>query len=301
MALINTGSFGKALWPGINKWYGDSYAEFQTEYDKIFTKNTSRKAFEEDVGTSMFGLAQQKGEGQAISYDSAQQGFIDRYTHVTYGLGFVITKEMVEDDLYDVIGKKRASALAFSMRQTKELLAANVLNNGFSGGPTYGDGVSLLNASHPNVAGGTWANQLSAAADLSEASLEQAVIDMGKYTDDRGKRIAVRPMKLVVPVDLVFEADKIMKTEYEVGTANNTVNVVRSKFPGGVVVNHYLTDTDAWFILTDVKDGMKYFERRGDSFTQDDDFDTDNAKFKATARYSFGCTDKRSIYGSPGV
>jgi hypothetical protein len=301
MALINTGSFGKALWPGINKWYGDSYAEFQTEYDKIFTKNTSRKAFEEDVGTSMFGLAQQKGEGQAVSYDSAQQGFIDRYTHVTYGLGFVITKEMVEDDLYDVIGKKRATALAFSMRQTKELLGANILNNGFSGGPTYGDGVSMLNSAHPNVAGGTWSNILSTAADLSEAALEQAVIDMGKYTDDRGKRIAVRPTKLVVPVDLVFEADKIMKTEYEVGTANNTVNVVRSKFPGGVVVNHYLTDVDAWFILTDIKDGMKYFERRGDSFTQDDDFDTDNAKFKATARYSFGCTDKRSIYGSPGV
>lgn len=298
---INTGSFGKALWPGINKWYGDAYTEFSTEYDKIFTKNTSRKAFEEDVGTSMFGLAQQKGEGQAISYDSAQQGFIDRYTHVTYGLGFIITKEMVEDDLYDVIGKKRSQALAFSMRQTKELLAANVLNNGFTGGPTYGDGVSLLNASHPNVAGGTYANQLSAAADLSEAALEQAVIDLGKYTDDRGKRIAVRPTKIVVPVDLVFEADKIMKTEYEVGTGNNTVNVVRSKFPGGVVVNHYLTDVDAWFILTDIKDGMKYFERRADSFTQDDDFDTDNAKFKATARYSFGCTDKRSIYGSPGV
>jgi hypothetical protein len=301
MALINTGSFGKALWPGINKWYGDSYAEFQTEYDKIFTKNTSRKAFEEDVGTSMFGLAQQKGEGQSVSYDTAQQGFIDRYTHVTYGLGFIITKEMVEDDLYDVIGKKRASALAFSMRQTKEVLGANILNNGFTGGPTYGDGVSLLNASHPNVAGGTWSNILSAAADLSEAALEQAVINMGKYTDDRGKRIAVRPQKLVVPVDLVFEADKIMRTEYEVGTANNTVNVVRSKFPGGVVVNHYLTDTDAWFILTDIKDGMKYFERRADSFTQDDDFDTDNAKFKATARYSFGCTDKRSIFGSPGV
>ena len=298
---INTGSFGKALWPGINKWYGDAYAEFATEYDKIFTKNTSRKAFEEDVGTSMFGLAQQKGEGQSISYDTAQQGFIDRYTHVTYGLGFIITKEMVEDDLYDVIGKKRSQALAFSMRQTKELLAANVLNNGFTGGPTYGDGVSLLHASHPNVAGGVYANILSAAADLSEAALEQAVIDLGKYTDDRGKRIAVRPQKIVVPVDLVFEADKIMQTQYEVGTANNTVNVVRSKFPGGVVVNHYLTDTDAWFILTDIKDGMKYFERRADSFTQDDDFDTDNAKFKATARYSFGCTDKRSIYGSPGV
>ena len=160
MALINTGSFGKALWPGINKWYGDAYSEFPVEYDKIFTKNTSRKAWEEDVGTSMFGLAKQKGEGIPVSYDTAQQGFIDRYTHVTYGLGFVITKEMVEDDLYDVIGKKRASALAFSMRQTKEILAANILNLGFTGGPTYGDGKALLVSDHPNVAGGTWSNIL---------------------------------------------------------------------------------------------------------------------------------------------
>lgn len=298
MAIINSGSFGKALWPGINKWYGDAYKEFATEYDRIFTKYTSRKAFEEDVGTSMFGLAQQKGEGQGVSYDTAQQGFVDRYSHVTYALGFVITKEMVEDDLYDVIGKKRSQALAFSMRQTKENLAANVLNKAFSG-PTYGDGVVLCSASHPNVAGGTWSNTQS--ADISEAALEQCVIDLGKYTDDRGKRIAVRPQKLIVPTDLEFEANKIMQTQYEVGTANNTVNVVRGKFPGGVIVNHYLTDVDSWFVITDVADGLKYFERRADTFTMDDDFDTDNAKFKATARYSFGCTDKRAIYGGAGV
>lgn len=298
---INTGSFGKALWPGINAWYGQAYKEYPVEWTEIFKKNTSRKAWEEDVGTSMFGLAQQLGEGAAVSYDSAQQGFIDRYQHVTYGLGFQITKIMVEDDLYDVIGKKRAQALAFSMRQTKEIVGANILNRAFNPLFTYGDGVSLINATHPNVAGGTWSNTLAVAADLSEAALEQATIDIAKYTNDRGMKVAFKAQKLVVPVDLIYEADKILKTEYEVGTNNNTVNVIRSKFPGGAVVNHYLTDTDAWFIITDCPDGMKYFERRADSFSQDDDFDTDNAKFKATARYSFGCTDKRAIYGTVGA
>jgi phage major head subunit gpT-like protein len=301
MAVINTGSFGKALWPGINAWYGQAYKEFPVEWSEIFTKNTSRKAFEEDVGTSMFGLAQQVGEGNPISYDSATQGFVDRYQHVQYGLGFQITKIMVEDDQYDVIGKKRAQALAFSMRQTKEIVAANILNRAFNASYTYGDGVELISGVHPNVAGGTWSNELAVAADLSEAALEQATIDIGKYTNDRGLRVAFMPKKLIVPIDLVYEADKIMKTEYEVGTNNNTVNVVRSKFPGGVVVNHYLTDTDAWFILTDCPDGMKYFERRADTFAMDDDFDTDNAKYKATARYSFGVTDKRSIYGTEGA
>jgi hypothetical protein len=299
MALINSGSFGKALWPGVNAWYGATYSEFPTEYDKIFTKNTSRKAFEEDISISGLGLALQMGEGSPVSYDSMQQGYIDRYQHVKYGLGFAISKEIVEDDQYDVVGKKKAQALAFSMRQTKEIIGANVLNRAFSGSYTYGDGVALIVNNHPNVAGGTWSNVQ--AADLSEAALEQACIDIQKYTDDRGKKIAVKPKTLIVPVDLDFEANKIMQTQYEVGTDNNTVNIVRGRFPGGIVVNHYLTDTDAWFILTDVADGMKYFERRGDSFAMDDDFDTDNAKFKATARYSFGCTDKRSIYGSAGV
>lgn len=298
---INTGLFGKALWPGVNEWYGDVYNEFPVEWDKIFTKNTSRKAYEEDVGVSMFGLAQQVGEGQGVSYDQAQQGFIERYTHVKYGLGFIITKEMVEDDLYDVIGKKKAGALAFSMRQTKEVVAANILNRAFNASFTFGDGVTLLNTAHPNVAGGTWSNRMAVDSDISEAALEQAYIDMGKYTNDRGLRIAVKPKTLVVPVDLIFEADKILKTEYEVGTNNNTINAVRSRYPSGATVNHYLTDTDAWFIVTDCPDGMKYFERRADSFSNDDDFDTDNAKFKAMARYSFGATDKRGIYGTPGA
>jgi hypothetical protein len=301
MATMNTGSFGKALWPGVNQWYGKAYTEFDVEWDKIFTKRSSRKNFEEDISVSSFGLAAQKGEGAAVSYDAEQQGFIDRYTHVVYALGFIITKELVEDDLYDVAGERKAKGLAFSMRQTKEVVAANILNRAFNTSYTYGDGKELLNSARPNVAGGTWSNIIAVAADLSEAALEQACIDIGKYTNDRGLRIAVKPQKLIVPVDLDFEANKIMDTQYEVGTNNNTVNLVRSRFPKGVVINHYLTDTDAWFILTNVPNGMTYFERRGDAFTMDEDFDTDNAKFKATARYSFGCSDKRSIYGSAGA
>lgn len=300
MAIVSS-DFAKALWPGVNAWYGQSYNEFQTEYDKIFTKETSRKAFEEDVGVSGFGLAIVKPEAGSISYDTALQGWIDRYQHVTYGLGFIISKELVEDDQYDVIGKKRAQALAMSMRQTKETVGANILNRAFNTSYLYGDGKALLVTDHPNIAGGTYSNRASPDVDISETSLEQMYIDMGKYTNDRGLRIAVKPQKLIVAVDNDFEANKIMQTEYEVGTANNTKNLVRSRIPGGVIVNHYLTDTDAWYCLTDVKDGLKYFERRGDSFDMDSDFDSDNAKYKATARYSFGCTDKRAIWGTQGA
>jgi hypothetical protein len=287
---INTGNFGKALWPGVNAWYGKAYSEFDTEYDKIFNTSTSKKAYEEDMSVSSFGLAQQKGEGSSISY-----------FHVTYGLGFTITKEMYEDDQYSVVGERKAKGLAMSMRQTKETVGANVLNRAFNASFTFGDGVSLVNPLHQNIKGGTWSNQIAVAADLSEAALEQACIDLGKYTNDAGLRIAVKPKKIIVPVDLDFEVKKILETNYEVGTDNNTVNVVRGRFPGGVFLNHYLTDTDAWFIITDVGNGMKYFERRADTFTMDDEFDTDNAKYKATARYSFGCSDKRSIYGSAGA
>lgn len=301
MATMTTGSFGKALWPGINTWYGKAYNEFDVEWSKIFTTRKSRKAFEEDVSLSSFGMAMQKAEGAPVSYDSEQQGFVDRYTHVVYSLGFIITKELVDDDLYDVAGERKAKGLAYSMRQTKEVVGANILNRAFNTSYTYGDGKALIVSDHPNVAGGTFSNVIAVAADISEAALEQACIDIGKYTNDRGLRIAVKPQKLIVPIDLDFEANKILETQYEVGTANNTVNLVRSRFPGGIVINHYLTDTDAWFILTDVPNGMTHFERNEDSFSQDDDFDTDNAKFKARGRYSFGCSDKRSIYGSPGA
>lgn len=298
---ITTGSFSKALWPGINAWYGKAYNEHKVEWTDLFDKYTSRKAFEEDVSVSSFGLAQVKGEGESVAYDTERQGFITRYQHVVYALGFVITREMVEDDLYDVVGERKAKGLAFSMRQTKEILAANVYNRAFNSTYTGGDGKELCATDHPNIAGGTYANELSTSADLSEAALEQACIDLMKFTNDRGLKISIMPQSLIVPVDLSFEADKIMKTEYEVGTANNTVNVVRSRFPGGVKVNHYLTDTDAWFIRTNAPDGMKYFERRGDNFDQDDDFDTENAKYKATFRCSFGWSDPRQVFGSPGA
>ena len=299
--MINTGSFGRALWPGINAWYGKAYDEFETEYDKIFKKYTSRKSREEDMSISSFALAIQTGEGAAVSYDTEQQGFNDIYQHAKYALGFIITKELYEDDQYDVVGERKARGLAFAMRQTKETVAANVLNRAFNTSYTFGDGKTLVNSAHPNIRGGTWSNTLAVAADISEVSLEQACIDIQHYTDDAGKKINVKPEKLIVPVELDFEVAKILKTEFEVGTSSNTVNVVRGRFPMGYHVNHYLTDTDAWFILTNVQNGMKYFERRAETFTMDDDFDTDNAKYKATARYSFGCSDKRAIYGSAGA
>jgi hypothetical protein len=299
---ITTGNFAKALWPGINAWYGKAYDEHKVEYTDLFDTFSMRKAWVEDVGISSFGLAQVKGEGASITYDTEQQGFITRYTPVVYALGFIITREMVEDDLYDVAGEKKAKALAFSMRQTKENIGANVYNRAFNSTYVGGDGKELLATDHPNVAGGTWSNELTTAADISEAAFEQAVIDIGKWQNDRGLRIAVRPQTLIVPVDLDFEANKIMRTEYEVGTANNTVNIVRGRFPGGVKINHYLTDTDAWFIRTNVQDGMKYFTRRSAEFDVDEsDFDTENAKYKATERYALGWTDPKALFGSPGA
>lgn len=302
MSIITSGSFAKALWPGVNAWYGKEYAEYSVEYDKLFSKFTSSKAFEEDVGVSSFGLAVLKSEGAPISYDSEKQGFITRYQHATFALGFVITREMMEDDQYDVVGQKKAQGLAFSMRQTKEVIGANVYNRAFNSSYTGGDGVSLINASHPNIKGGTFSNQIATASDLSEAALEQAVIDIAGFTNDAGLLIAVRPECLIIPRQLIFEAERILKTDRRVGTDNNDVNAIKTMgMIPEIIVNHYLTDIDAWFIRTDVKDGMKYFERRADSFEMDNDFDTENAKFKATSRYSFGWTDPRGLYGSAGA
>ena len=299
---INTGSFAKALWPGVNSWYGQAYDEHGVEYTDLFNTESSRKAFEEDMGTSMFGLASVKPEGTSIAYDTAQQGFLTRYTHVTYGLGFIITREMVDDDQYDVIGKKRAKGLAFSMRQTKEIVGANVYNRANSSTYTGGDGVELASSLHVNVAGGTYANETTAAT-LSEASLEDLVILMMKATNDRGLNIALTGQKLIVPSDLVFEADRILNSPLRVGTADNDLNALKNmgKFPGGVVVNHYLTSATKYFIRTNCPDGMKHFNRRSDDFGMDNDFDTDNAKYKATGRYSFGWTDPRGLYCNDGA
>jgi len=302
MSVINSGSFAKALWPGVNAWYGRAYDAYPEEYTKLFDKQTSNKAFEEDVGVSSFGLAVQKSEGAPISYDSERQGFITRYQHAVYALGFIITREMMEDDQYDVIGKRKAEGLAFSMRQTKEVIGANVYNRAFNSAYTGGDGASLISASHANIKGGTWSNQIATAADISEASLEQACIDIAGFTNDAGLLIAVRPEALVIPRQLIFEAKRILGTDGRVGTDNNDLNAIKTlgSIPS-VITNHFLTDTDAWFIKTNVQNGMKYMERRADSFDMDNDWDTENAKFKATARYSFGWTDPRALYGSAGA
>lgn len=301
--IMNTSSFAKALWPGVNAWYGRTYDEWAVEHTALFDTFKSSRAWEEDVGTSGFGLAIVKPEGQAIQMDSERQAFITRYSHVVYALGFIVTREAFDDDLYDVVGQRRAQALAFSMRQTKETVAANVYNRAFNSSYVGGDGKELLATDHPNFAGGTWANELTTAADLSEASLEQACIDISKWTNDRGLRIHVQQQCLIIPTDLEFEANRIMKAEYRVGTNLNDPNALKmlQKFPKGICVNHYLTDTDAWFIRTNVQHGMKHWERRADSFDMDNDWDTENARFKATARYSFGWTDPRGLYGTPGA
>ena len=302
MAIVNRGNFSKLLWPGLNKIYGEAYAQYPNEYLELFDKNTSDKSFEEDIGTSGFGLAAVVGEGASVTYDDMQQGFISRYTHVKYGLGFIITEEMVDDDQYMNVAKKKAPALAQSLMQTKETVGANVYNRAFNSSYTGGDGLELCSTAHVNVAGGTWSNELTVAADMSEASLEQACIDIMAFTNDRGLKIAVSPVSLVIPTALSFEVQRILKSPLQSGNSNNDINVLKmiGKF-SKVVVNHYLTDADAWFIRTSALDGMKYFERKADAFAEDNDFDTSNLKYKATGRYSFGWTDPRGIFGSPGA
>lgn len=300
--IINSSSFAKALWPGINAWYGKAYGEYPVEWTKLFEQHKSTRQFEEDVGVSSFGLAVVKPEGAPISYDSERQAFITRYNHVVYALGFVITREIMEDDQYDVVGQRKAQGLAFSMRQTKEIVAANVYNRAITAGYVGGDGVTLLSTAHPNFAGGTWSNRLSTDADLSEAALEQAHIDIAGFTNDRGLLISVRPKSLIIARQNMFEAKRLTAPDGRPGVDTNDVNALKALgMVPEVVVNHYLTDPDAWFIRTDVPHGMKYFERRADSFEQDNDFDTENAKYKATARYSFGWTDPRGLYGSMGA
>lgn len=302
---INTGSFAKALLPGINKWFGESYKERPLQFPSLFDKETSTMAFEEEVGVSGFGLAALKPEGNPIGYDTAKQGFINRYTHKTYALGFIVTEEAMEDNQYNisVLGKRDARALGFSMRQTQETLGANIYNRAFTAGYTFGDGTILCNSAHPLAAGGTFSNVPAVAADLSEAALEQACIDISGFVNDRGLVIAVMPKTLIIPKELVFEAERILKSTLQNDTANNAINALRSTgmFSGGVKVNHYLTDPDAWFIRTDCPDGMKYFERSALKYGADNDFDTSNLKYKASFRMSFGNTDPRGIYGSAGA
>lgn len=303
MGVMNSASFAKLLYPGLNKIYGKAYNEYPVEYTQIFDTFKSNRAYEEDLGTTGLGMASRKSEGNSIAYDEESQAFLTRYVHFVYGLGFIITRELYEDDQYGQVGDRRSRALAMSMRQTKETVGANVLNRAFNSSYTGGDGKELCAIDHPNYSGGTWSNELSTAADLSEASLEQAVIDIAKWKNDRGLKIKVMPEKLIIPVDLQFEAERILQSPYRVGTADNDINALKQmgKFPGGIVINHFLTDTDAWFIKTNIPDGLKYFTRRKMAFAVDNEFSTENAMFKATERYSFGWTDPRALYGSPGA
>jgi len=306
MGVITTGNFAKDLVPGVKTWYNTKYKEYPIEYLDIFEKTVSTRAFEEEVGITGFGLAQIKTEGDGIAYDDQSQGFVNRYTHVTYGLGFIITREMYEDGIAVTVALRRASALAYSIRQTKEIVCANVLNRAFNSSYTMGtnsDGKELCATDHPNKSGGTWRNELTTPADLSEAALEQACIDIAALKTDRGLTIAIRPKKLVIPPALEFDAYRILKSIGRVDTANNDVNALRAsgKIPEGVAVNHYLSDSDAWFLKTDCPDGMKYMERRADAFGEDNDFSSENALFKSSFRASVCWSDARSIMGSPGA
>ncbi len=300
--VITTGNHPKALWPGIHAWFGSSYDEFPEEYPEIFEMDTSTKAYEEDVGVTGFGFAPIKTEGAAVAYDSETQDFTKRYTHVAYGLGYIVTYEELQDGQYEVVSKRRAKRLAFSMRQSKETVAANVLNRGFTSGYTGGDGSILFVSTHPTLSG-SQSNVISTAADFSEAALEDLLIQIRQAKGPRGLAISLRPQKLIIPVNTQFDAERTLKSTLRVDTPNNDINAVRNMglLPQGYVVNDYLTDTDAWFIKTNAPNGLTMFNREAIGFEQDNDFDTKNAKAKSYMRFSVGWTDWRSVYGSAGA
>jgi hypothetical protein len=278
------------------------YDEHKTEYTDLFDHDTSNQNYEEDVQLTGFGLAPRKTEGAPVNYDSEVQGFTTRYTHIAYALGYIVTKEELDDNLYEQVSKKRSAALAMSFRQTKENVAANVYNRAFNGTYLGGDGVALCSTAHPNTTGGTWANKPTVDVDLSEAALEDAIIALMGFTNDRGLLINVMPKTLHIARNELFNAQRILHSSYQTGNANNDVNVIKSGnyIPGGFLVNHYFTSPHAWFIRTNVKDGMKYYERVGIEFDQDNDFDTMNAKAKGYERYSMGWTDPKAVYGVNG-
>lgn len=300
---LNTGSLSKLLWPGINKVWGSNYPDYDPEWQEIFSKYSSSRNWEEDVGMSGFGLLSVKNEGSPIVYDTMKQGYTTRYIHAVVGGGFMITREAVEDNLYAIQADKKAKALAKAEHQTRETIGWNVLNRATNASYTGGDAVTLINTAHPNVAGGTFSNRLATDANLSEAVLEDIAINTWALLDDRGLKAALKPRKLIVPTALAFEAARVLNTEGRVGTDLNDKNQIKAMgiFPEGYFVGHYLTSTTAFFALTNAEDGLKYFERRAAEFKADNDFDTENAKFKVTARYVFGWTDPRCIYGTPGV
>jgi len=298
---ISRGQLVKELEPGLNALFGLEYKNYANEHAEIFDTENSDRAFEEEVMLSGFANAPIKAEGTGVSFDNAQETFTARYTHETLALAFAITEEAIEDNLYDRLASRYTKALARSMANTKQVKAANVLNNAF-GTANGGDGKELFATDHPIVSG-TEQNELSTAADLNETSLEQALIDIAALTDERGLKIAAKGMKMVIPSALQFAAERLMKSTLRVGTADNDINAVRSMgmIPQGYTVNHYLTDTDAWFIKTDVPNGLKHFVRAPIKTAMEGDFETGNVRYKARERYSFGWSDWRGVFGSPGA
>ena len=292
----------KELLPGLNALFGLEYAKYGEEHKEIYDTETSERSFEEETKLSGFSAAPVKNEGSAIAYDNAQEAWTARYNHETIAMGFSITEEAVEDNLYDSLSSRYTKALARGMSYTKQVKAAYILNNAFTGGPTYGDGVVLCSTAHPLISGGTNSNRPSTGADLNETSLENAVIQIAAWTDERGLLIAAKPKKLVVPTNLMFVATRLLETELRVGTADNDINALKNNgsIPEGYCVNHFLTDTNAWFLLTDVPNGLKHFVRTPLANSMDGDFDTGNVRYKARERYSFGVSDPLGIFGSPG-
>ena len=300
---ISRAQLAKELEPGLNALFGMEYARYENEHAEIFETEASDRAFEEEVLIVGFGNARDKSEGQGVAYDQASEGFTARYTHETVALAFSLTEEAVEDNLYDRLGARYTKALARSMAHTKQVKAANVLNNAFSSSFTGGDGVSLINTSHPLAGGGTLANRQTTMADLNETSLENALISISTFVDDRNMILALQGTKLIIPPQLQFVADRLLESPGRVGTSDNDINAVRNMglLPQGYSVNHFLTDTDAFFILTDVPDGFKHFERTPISTSMEGDFDTGNVRYKARERYSFGFSNPRCVFGSQGA
>ena len=299
---ISRNQLVKELEPGLNALFGLEYNRYENQHAEIFTTETSDRAFEEEVMLSGFANASVKPEGSAVTFDNAQETYTARYQHETVALAFAITEEAIEDNLYDRLSSRYTKALARSMANTKQVKAANVLNRAFNSSFAGGDGKELCATDHPTIFG-TVKNELSTAADLSDTSIEQALIDINAFTDERGLKIAARGMKLIIPSDLQFTAQRIMNSDNRVGTADNDINAIKSMgmIPQGYVVNNYLTDTDAFFIITDVPNGLKYFERSPIKTSMEGDFDTGNVRYKARERYSFGFSDFRGIFGSPGA
>jgi hypothetical protein len=294
----------KELEPGLNALFGLEYKRYENEHEQIFSIETSDRAFEEEVMLTGFGSAPVKTEGAGMAYDTAQESFTARYTHETIAMAFALTEEAIEDNLYDRLSVRYTKALARSMSNTKQVKAASVLNNGFTGGSfAGGDGVALMSTAHPTAMGPDFSNRPAVAADLNETSLEQGIIDIAAFTDERGLKVALTARKLVVPKELQFTAERLMKTSLRVATADNDINAIVSMglIPEGYVVNHYLTDTDAFFLLTDAPNGLKMFNRSPVKTAFEGDFETGNVRYKARERYSFGFSDPRGIYGSPGA